>query len=196
MSGRCRTAVLISGRGSNMQSLVEAAKIHSYPAEISLVLSNRPDAAGLEFARQNGIDAIAVDHKAFADREAFDRQVDDTLGQHDIELVACAGFMRIFSKSFANRWRGRLINIHPALLPAYPGLNTHERALADGASEHGCTVHFVIPELDAGPTIAQAKVPVLPGDTSETLAARVLAAEHQLYPQALAKVASGEVVLD
>ena len=179
-----------------MQSLVEAAKALTYPAEISLVLSNRPDAVGLEFARQNGIDAVAVDHKAFANRESFDREVDGTLRQHNIELVACAGFMRIFSASFADKWRGRLINIHPALLPAYPGLHTHERALADGVSEHGCTVHFMIPELDAGPNIAQSTVPVQAGDTAETLAARVLAAEHQLYPQALAMVASGEVRLD
>lgn len=196
MTARRQTAVLISGRGSNMQTLVAAATAPDYPAEISLVLSNRPDAAGLEFARAHGIAAVAVDHKRFADRESFDEEVDRVLREHDIDLVACAGFMRIFSKSFVEKWLGRMINIHPALLPAYPGLNTHERALADGVSEHGCTVHFVIPELDAGPNIMQERVPVLAGDTPDTLAARVLEAEHKIYPKALASVASGEMHLN
>lgn len=196
MTSRRRTAVLISGRGSNMQALVSAAQAPDYPAEISLVLSNRPDAAGLEFARANGVAAAAIDHKAFPDRVSFDDEVDRVLRAHDIELIACAGFMRIFSTQFVERWLGRIINVHPALLPAYPGLETHERALADGVSEHGCTVHFVIPKLDAGPTIAQACVPVLEGDTADTLAARVLIAEHDLYPRALADVASGAARLD
>jgi len=196
MTGRRRTAVLISGRGSNMQALVAAAKAPDHPAEIALVVSNRPDAAGLDYACEQGIEAVAIDHKAFADRNSFEDALDTVLREHDIDLVACAGFMRILSATFVEKWLGRLLNIHPSLLPAYRGLDTHERALADGVTEHGCTVHFMVAELDAGPIIAQARVPVLAGDTAETLAARVLKAEHEIYPQALASVASGAAKLD
>jgi len=196
MTGRRRTAVLISGRGSNMQTLVAAAKAPDHPAEIVLVVSNRPDAAGLDYAREQGIEAVAVDHKAFANRASFEDALDTVFHEHDIDLIACAGFMRILSATFVEKWLGRLLNIHPSLLPAYRGLDTHERALADGVTEHGCTVHFMVAELDAGPIIAQARVPVLAGDTAETLAARVLKAEHEIYPQALASVASGAAKLD
>ena len=196
MTGRSRTAVLISGRGSNMQSLVAASKAADYPAEIVLVISNRPDAGGLAFARNQGIAAVAIDHKGFTDRAAFEDALDTVLRDHDIDLVACAGFMRILSPAFVEKWLGRILNIHPSLLPAYRGLNTHERALADGVSEHGCSVHFMVAELDAGPIIAQARVPVLEDDTVDTLAARVLAAEHEIYPKALASVASGDARLD
>mgnify|MGYP001825095480 CR=1 FL=1 len=196
MSKRCRTAVLISGRGSNMQSLVAASKAADYPAEIVLVISNRPDAGGLAFARNQGIAAVAIDHKEFTNRAAFEDALDTVLRDHDIDLVACAGFMRILSPAFVEKWLGRILNIHPSLLPAYRGLNTHERALADGVTEHGCSVHFMVAELDAGPIIAQARVPVLEDDTVDTLAARVLAAEHEIYPKALASVASGDARLD
>jgi phosphoribosylglycinamide formyltransferase 1 len=193
---RRRTAVLISGRGSNMQALLAAAQTPDYPAEIALVISNRPDAAGLTLASDAGVTAIAIDHKAFATRTEFDAELDRTLRRHDIELVACAGFMRILTAGFIDAWAGSIINIHPALLPLYKGLDTHGRALADGVRVHGCTVHYVVPEIDAGPIIAQAAVPVLSGDTAETLASRVLAAEHRLYPMALALVASGKARLE
>lgn len=196
MTERRRTAVLISGRGSNMQALVAAAKSPDYPADIVLVVSNRSDAAGLDYAREQSIEAVAVDHKAFADRAAFEDALGTVLREHDIDLIACAGFMRILSAAFVERWLGRLLNIHPSLLPAYRGLDTHERALADGVSEHGCTVHFMVAELDAGPIVVQARVPVLAGDDAATLAARVLTAEHEIYPQALASVASGDASLD
>jgi phosphoribosylglycinamide formyltransferase-1 len=188
--GRRRVAVLISGRGSNMMALVEAARAPDYPAEIALVLSNRPAAAGLAWARGQGIAAQAIDHKAYATRDAFDAALDATLTESRIELVACAGFMRLMTAPFVTRWGGRMINIHPSLLPLYPGLHTHARALADGVRIAGCTVHFVVPETDAGPIIAQGAVPVLDGDTPDTLADRILAIEHQIYPHALALVAS------
>src|SRR5262249_20641741 len=191
---KTRVAVLISGRGSNMTALIEAAKEASFPAEIALVLSNRPDAAGLAHARDEGIATVVVDHTIFGkDREAFERAVDAELTAHRIELVCLAGFMRILTPWLVRRWEGRLINIHPALLPAYKGLNTHERVLAAGERMHGATVHFVVPEMDAGPIIVQGRVPVHDGDTVDTLAARVLAEEHRLYPRALALIASGEV---
>src|ERR1041384_6215853 len=180
---RKRVAVLISGRGSNMAALIEAAKAADYPAEIALVLSNVGDAAGLARAREAGIATEVVDHKTFGkDREAFDRELDSTLEARRIDIVCLAGFLRVLSPWFAARWNGRLINIHPSLLPAFKGLHTHERALAAGAAQHGATVHFVVPELDSGPIIEQASVPVLPGDTPETLAARVLEVEHRIYP--------------
>jgi phosphoribosylglycinamide formyltransferase-1 len=191
---RKRVAVLISGRGSNMAALIEAAKAADYPAEIALVLSNVGDAAGLARAREAGIATEVVDHKTFGkDREAFDRELDSTLEARRIDIVCLAGFLRVLSPWFAARWNGRLINIHPSLLPAFKGLHTHERALAAGAAQHGATVHFVVPELDSGPIIEQASVPVLPGDTPETLAARVLEAEHRIYPIALKRVAEGRV---
>lgn len=196
MPARRRVGVLISGRGSNMVSLAQAAQAPDYPAEIALVLSNVPDAGGLARARDFGIATATVDHREFGkDREAFEHALDAVLTEHHVEFVALAGFMRIMTPWFVGRWQGRLINIHPSLLPAFKGTHTHRRALEAGVAEHGCSVHFVVPELDAGPVIAQAKVPVLPGDDEDGLAARVLAQEHLLYPQALADVASGRVAL-
>jgi phosphoribosylglycinamide formyltransferase-1 len=189
-----RVAVLISGRGSNMASLINAAKDDGYPAEIALVVSNRPDAAGLDHARARGISTAVVDHSVYGkDREAFERALQDVLVAHRIDLVCLAGFMRLLTPWFVGQWEGRMLNIHPALLPAFKGLHTHERALADGVKVHGATVHFVSAEMDSGPIILQAEVPVIDGDTPETLAARVLEAEHRIYPQALRKVAEGRV---
>jgi phosphoribosylglycinamide formyltransferase 1 len=189
-----RVAVLISGRGSNMTALIEAAKAGDYPAAIVLVVSNRPDAAGLERARAEGIATAVVDHRPFGDdREAFEHALDAELRRHRIDLVCLAGFMRLFTPSFVERWSGRMLNIHPALLPQFKGLHTHRRALAAGVREHGATVHFVVPEMDAGPIIAQDAVPVLEGDTEDSLAQRVLAVEHRLYPRALRLVAEGRV---
>jgi phosphoribosylglycinamide formyltransferase-1 len=185
-----RVAVLISGRGSNMASLIAAAKDDSYPAEIALVLSNRPDAPGLANAKRQGITTAVVDHTHYGkDREAFERALQDVLAAHRIDLVCLAGFMRLLTPWFVGQWQARMLNIHPALLPAFKGLHTHERALEAGVKTHGATVHFVSPEMDSGPIIAQAEVPVLPGDTPDTLAARVLEAEHRIYPQALRQVA-------
>jgi phosphoribosylglycinamide formyltransferase-1 len=186
---RKRVGVLISGRGSNMAALVEAARDPSYPAEIVCVVSNRPEAAGLDYARSHGIATHAIDHKTFASREAFDNALNDYLQAQHLDIIACAGFMRIMTPLLIAPWAGRMINIHPSLLPLYKGLHTHERALANGDKQHGCTVHYVSQELDGGPIIMQARVPVLPGDTPETLAARVLIEEHKLYPKALAQVA-------
>jgi phosphoribosylglycinamide formyltransferase 1 len=184
-----RVGVLISGRGSNMRALVEAGKAPDYPAEIVFVASNNPDAAGLNFAQGAGIATAIVNHKGFATREAFDAAMLAELASHDLDLVCCAGFMRIMTPVLITPWAGRMLNIHPSLLPLYKGLHTHARALADGAREHGASVHYVTPELDGGAVIAQARVPVLHGDTAETLAARVLAIEHALYVKALAMVA-------
>lgn len=193
---RRRAAILISGRGSNMAALIAAAQSPDYPAEIALVVANRPDAGGLERARGQGVATVCVDHRPFGrDREAFERAVDERLRVDQIELIALAGFMRILTPWFVRRWEGRLINIHPSLLPLFRGTHTHARALEAGVTEHGCSVHFVVPELDAGPVIAQARVPVLPGDDEGALAARVLEQELTLYPQALAEVASGRVAL-
>ncbi|KAA2235318.1 phosphoribosylglycinamide formyltransferase [Salinarimonas soli] len=191
-----RTAILISGRGSNMVSLIEAAAAPGFPAEIALILSNRPDAGGLARAAAAGLATATIDHKAYPDRESFERALDEALTQAGIELVCLAGFMRVLTPWFVERWTGRMLNIHPSLLPAFRGTHTHERALAEGVLIHGCTVHFVVPELDAGPIVAQAAVRVLPGDTPETLGARVLAQEHVLYPQALRMVAGGLVRLE
>jgi phosphoribosylglycinamide formyltransferase 1 len=189
-----RVAVLISGRGSNMTALIDAAKADDYPAAIVLVVSNRPDAAGLQRARAQAISTAIVDHRPFGDdRDAFEHALDAELHRHRIELICLAGFMRLFTKNFVERWSGRMLNIHPALLPQFKGLHTHRRALAAGVTEHGATVHFVVPEMDAGPIVAQQAVPALAGDTEESLAARVLAAEHRLYPQALRLVAEGRV---
>jgi phosphoribosylglycinamide formyltransferase-1 len=191
-----RVAILISGRGSNMASLIEAAQAADFPAEIALVLSNRPDAEGLERAKAAGIATLAIDHKAFPDRESFDRALDAALNEHDIAFVCLAGFMRVLTDGFVERWSGRMINIHPSLLPLYRGTQTHRRALGDGVLVHGCTVHFVVPELDAGPIIAQAVVPVVPGDTEQSLAARVILQEHRLYPQALRMICDGTAQLE
>jgi len=186
---RQRTAILISGRGTNMAALIAAARNPSYPAEIALIISNIPSAKGLEIAEAAGIKTVTISHKDYSDKLIFEEQILRALNEVKIELVCLAGFMRVLSASFISHFEGRILNIHPSLLPAYRGLDTHKRALADGVKEHGCTVHLVVPELDAGPIIAQVKVPVLEGDTKETLSARVLAAENSLYPDALAKVA-------
>jgi phosphoribosylglycinamide formyltransferase-1 len=190
---RKRVAILISGRGSNMMALIDAAKAPDYPAEIALVVSNVPDAPGIARAREAGIASEVVEHKAFGkDREAFDKAVHAALEAHRIDLVCLAGFLRVLTPWFVSQWNGRLVNIHPSLLPAFKGLDTHARALAAGAKTHGATVHFVVPELDSGPIIAQELVPVLPGDTAESLAARVLQAEYRIYPLALKRVVEGQ----
>jgi phosphoribosylglycinamide formyltransferase 1 len=192
---RKRVGILISGRGSNMVALIEAARASGYPAEVAVVISNRPEAPGLERARGAGVNALAIDHKGFATREEFDGAVERALQEAGADLVCHAGFMRIQSEGFAGRWLGRQLNIHPSLLPAFKGLRPQQQALDAGVRIAGCSVHFVTPELDAGPIIAQAAVPVLPDDTSETLAARILTAEHDLYPFALRLVAEGAAVL-
>ncbi|WP_018265269.1 phosphoribosylglycinamide formyltransferase [Methylosinus sp. LW4] len=193
MSRRQRTAILISGRGSNMDALIEAARAPDFPAEIALVVSNRPEAAGLAKAKAAGIAVAAVDHKIYAGREEFERSLQIVLETHRIEFLCLAGFMRLLTPWFIGQWRGRMLNIHPALLPSFRGLHTHERALADGVKIHGCTVHFVVPEMDEGPIVAQSAVAVLDSDTPDSLAARVLEQEHLLYPRALRLVASGAV---
>ena len=193
---RKRTAVLISGRGSNMRALIARARDPSYPAEIVLVLSSRPDAAGLAFAKENKIACAVADHKIYAGREEFERSMQLLLELHRVELICLAGFMRMLTPWFVGQWQGRLLNIHPALLPAYRGLNTHARALTDGVKIHGCTVHFVVPAMDEGPIIAQAAVAVLESDTPDSLAARVLLEEHMIYPAALACVARGDLRIE
>jgi len=193
---RKRVAVLISGRGSNMAALIEAAKAEDYPAEIALILSNRPDAGGLAHARAENIVTAVVDHKGHGkDRGAFERTLAAVIDEHRIDFICLAGFMRILTPWFVTRWEGRLINIHPALLPAFKGLDTHQRALAAASKTHGATVHFVVPEMDSGPIIVQGSVPVHDGDTAETLAARVLTVEHRIYPIALRLVAEGRARL-
>jgi phosphoribosylglycinamide formyltransferase 1 len=192
-----RVAVLISGRGSNMTALIEAAQAQDYPAEIVLVVSNRPDATGLAHARESGIAIALIDHRPFGDdREAFEHALDAELTAQRVDLVCLAGFMRLLTPWFVTRWSGRLLNVHPALLPEFKGLHTHRRALAAGVKQHGATVHFVVPETDAGPIIVQESVPVLEGDSEETLAARVLEVEHRIYPHALRLVAEGRVSFD
>jgi len=191
-----RVAILISGRGSNMAALVEAARAADYPAHVALVISNRPEAAGLERAAAAGVKTLVIDHKAYAAREAFDAAVEAALIAEGIELVCHAGFMRIQTPAFAARWLGRQLNIHPSLLPSFRGLHPHKQALMAGVRISGCTVHFVTPELDAGPIVAQAAVPVLASDTPEALADRILVAEHRLYPFALALVAAGRARLE
>ncbi|MCW5687308.1 MAG: phosphoribosylglycinamide formyltransferase [Pseudolabrys sp.] len=189
-----RVAVLISGRGSNMAALIEAARAPDYPAEIVLVLSNIADAGGLDTARHAGIETAVVDHKAFGkDRAAFDRAMQAVLLAHNIDLVCLAGFMRLLTPEFVGKWTERMLNIHPALLPAFKGLDTHQRALDAGATVHGATVHFVVPEMDAGPIIMQGAVVVRADDTEAALAARVLKVEHRIYPAALKLVAEDRV---
>jgi phosphoribosylglycinamide formyltransferase-1 len=192
---RRRVAILISGRGSNMAALVAAARDPGYPAEIALVLSNRADAPGLERAEQAGVETAVLDPKGFSSRSVFDKALDARLKAAGAEIVCLAGFMRLLTPEFVEAWRDRLINVHPSLLPLFPGLNTHASALAAGMKIHGCTVHFVRAEVDSGPIIAQAAVPVLLSDTPETLADRVLTAEHHIYPLALALVARGRTVV-
>ncbi|HXF53953.1 MAG TPA: phosphoribosylglycinamide formyltransferase [Hyphomicrobiaceae bacterium] len=188
---RKRVAVLISGRGSNMMALVEAAREPTYPADIVGVVSNRPEAAGLAWARAQGLPARAIDHRAHATREAFEAALGAALEEMQAELVCLAGFMRLLTGPFVEAWAGRMLNIHPSLLPAFPGLDTHARVLAAGVRISGCTVHFVVPEMDAGPIVAQAAVAVATDDTPDSLAARVLEAEHRLYPLALRLVSEG-----
>jgi phosphoribosylglycinamide formyltransferase 1 len=191
-----RVGILISGRGTNMVSLADAARKPDYPAEIVLVVSNRPNAPGIERAKALGLKTAVIDHKAFPSREAFDEAVEAVLLAERVELVCQAGFMRIQSAAFATRWLGKQLNIHPSLLPLFKGLHPHQQALDAGVRISGCTVHFVTPELDAGPIVAQAAVPVLAGDTVAALEARILLAEHQLYPHALHLVASGAATLN
>jgi phosphoribosylglycinamide formyltransferase 1 len=191
---RKRVAVLISGRGSNMTSLIGAAKAPSYPAEITLVISNRPQAAGLARAAAEGVPTMVIDHRPHGqDRAAFERLLQNALEEQRIELVCLGGFMRLFTPAFTEHWRGRMINIHPTLLPAFRGLDPHRQALDAGVKISGATVHFVVPDTDAGPIIAQAAVPVREDDSAETLAARVLAVEHRVYPLALKLLAEGRV---
>jgi phosphoribosylglycinamide formyltransferase-1 len=186
---RLKLAVLISGRGSNLQALIEACADPAYPAEISLVISNRADAAGLDRARRTGVATKVIPHRDYATRAEFDAAIDRALTEAGVELVCLAGFMRLLGEAFVLRWQDRLINIHPSLLPAFRGLDTHARALAAGVRFTGCTVHFVRTEMDDGPIIVQAVVPVLPGDDAERLAARVLEAEHRAYPLAVRLIA-------
>jgi phosphoribosylglycinamide formyltransferase-1 len=191
---RKRVAILISGRGSNMAALIDAARATDYPAEIALVVSNVLDAAGLALAANAGVTTAVLDHKPFGkDRAAFETALQNILDQHRIDLICLAGFMRLFTAEFVQRWSGRMLNIHPSLLPLFPGLDPHGQALRAGVKTSGATVHFVIPETDAGPIIALERVPVLADDTPGTLAARVLEAEHRLYPVALRRVIEGKI---
>jgi phosphoribosylglycinamide formyltransferase-1 len=193
MSKRKRVGVLISGRGSNLQALINACKKRDYPAEIVLVISNVPRAQGLLRAEAALIPALTIDHRDFPTREAFDAALDTALNEAGVELLCNAGFLRLHTADFVERWRDRHLNVHPSLLPAFRGLHSHERVIAAGCKISGCTIHFVRAEMDEGPIVAQAAVPVLASDTAETLATRVLEAEHHLYPHALALVASGAV---
>jgi len=186
---KLKVAVLISGRGSNLKALIDACAAPNYPAEIVLVMSNRADAGGLVFAKDADLKTAIAEHKDFASREAFDAAMQTHLDESGAQLICLAGFMRILSDGFVRAWQGRMINIHPSLLPAFKGTHVHERVLASGARTSGCTVHYVTAELDSGPQILQAEVPVMPHDTPESLAARVLEAEHVLYPLALRKIA-------
>ncbi|MBB2970430.1 phosphoribosylglycinamide formyltransferase [Mesorhizobium sp. RMAD-H1] len=191
-----RVAVLISGRGSNMTALIEACKDPAYPAEIVAVLSNKPDAAGLEVARSHGIETVAVPQKDYASRAAHEEAINAELARVAPDIICLAGYMRLMSADFVARWEGRMINIHPSLLPLFKGLDSHARVLESGMRVHGCTVHFVTAEMDGGPIIAQAVVPVEAGDTEDTLSARVLTVEHKLYPLALKLVAEGKVRME
>ena len=186
----CRVVVLLSGRGSNFRAIAEAG----LPVEIVAVISNRPQAAGLAWARERGLPAVALDHTEYVEREMFDTKLADEIERHQPDLVVLAGYMRILSPAFIARFEDRLLNIHPSLLPAFPGLKTHERALAEGVKIHGCTVHFVTAQLDHGPIVIQAAVPVRADDTPDTLSARVLAQEHRIYPQAVRWFAEGRLV--
>jgi len=188
--------ILISGRGSNMEALIAARDAGNLPVNIAAVISNRPDAKGLETAQRAGIEAHFIDHKAFAGREAFDGALAECIDGFSPDLVVLAGFMRILSEGFVRHYEGRLINIHPSLLPSFPGLHTHQRALEEGVRIHGCTVHFVTPALDHGPVIIQAAVPVLDDDTEATLAARILTQEHRIYPQAVRWFAEDKLRLE
>jgi phosphoribosylglycinamide formyltransferase-1 len=189
---RARVGVLISGRGSNMEALIRAAEAPDRPYEVALVLSNKPDAGGLNLARSLGVEAKAIDQREFGkDREAHERAIDAALREAGVEYVALAGYMRVLTPFLVSAWESRMVNIHPSLLPKYPGLDTHRRALEAGDLEAGCTVHLVTNDLDDGPILGQARVPILPGDDEAALESRVLAEEHRLYPAALAKLVSG-----
>lgn len=188
-----RVAVLISSRGSNMQSLVKASKAEDFPAEIVTVLSNNPEAAGLDFAKKHGIPTKVINHRDFDNREDFDAEISEYLTSQRVDLICLAGFMRLLTSDFVNKWRDRIINIHPSLLPAFKGLHVHERAIESGTRFTGCTVHYVRPEMDDGPIIAQAAVPILQEDTADTLAARILVEEHRIYPLALRLIAERKV---
>ena len=192
---KLKVGILISGRGSNMSALIEAAKAADYPAEIACVVSNVADAPGLRIAEAAGIATAAISHKGFPDRESFDRVVSAELEKHGVGLVALAGFMRIQSPWFPRHWQGRILNIHPSLLPAFPGLHVQQQAIDAGVRLSGCTVHFVTADLDAGPIIAQAAVPVLPGDNADILANRILRQEHRLYPLVVRWFAEGRISL-
>ena len=189
---RKRVGILISGRGSNMRALIKACQGDDYPAEIVTVISNRPNAAGLEYAQSENIQTVTIDHKQYASREPFEHALHRALRDADVELICNAGFMRLLTAEFVDEWHNRQLNIHPSLLPAFKGLHTHERAIQAGVKITGCTVHIVRTEMDSGPIIAQAAVSVTPDDTAQTLAARVLDTEHKLYPHALRLIASGE----
>ncbi|WP_236646572.1 phosphoribosylglycinamide formyltransferase [Aristophania vespae] len=181
-------AILISGRGSNMMALLEACAQPDYPARVALVLSNKPDAPGLDIARKFGIETSFVDHKSYGrDREAHERDINQILEKTGVKIVCLAGYMRVLTPYLVTKWSGRMLNIHPSLLPAFPGLHTHEAALKAGVKEHGCTIHLVTPGVDEGPILAQAKVPVFENDTADDLAQRVLVQEHRLYPETLAR---------
>lgn len=184
-----KLALFISGRGSNMLSIQKACEAPDFPAKINLVLSNRADAAGLDIAREKGLQTEVVNHKDYNSRVAFDEEVNKRLEKHDVDLIVLAGFMRILSPEFIKKWPERIINIHPSLLPAYKGLHPHQQALDDGAKESGCSVHYVTAELDGGPVIGQRRIPVLSSDTPDTLAARVLEQEHLLYPEVIRQIA-------
>jgi phosphoribosylglycinamide formyltransferase-1 len=190
-----RIVILISGRGSNMQAILKVAAAERWPAQIAAVISNQPTAAGLDVARAAGIASSAINHRDYPDREQFDAALAELIDQHSPDLIVLAGFMRILTPGFVNRYFGRLINIHPSLLPSFPGLHTHQQAIDAGVKVHGATVHFVTAELDHGPIIAQAAVPVLDDDTEDTLAERVLEQEHRIYPQAVFDLMSGELKL-
>jgi phosphoribosylglycinamide formyltransferase-1 len=194
-SGRRRLVILISGRGSNMQALVQACRQEDWPADISAVIASRPDAPGLQWARDAGIPTASVYHRDFAGREAFDAALADEIDRHEPDYVILAGFMRVLTPGFVQRYADRLVNIHPSLLPSFPGLHTHGQALATGVQVHGCTVHFVTALLDHGPIIAQACVPVLSGDTPDSLAERVLGMEHRVFPAVVRWLAEGRVSL-
>lgn len=193
---KLKLGVLISGRGSNLQALLDRCAKPDYPAEVAAAISNNPDALGLQRAEAAGAPTLVVDHRKFASREAFEAELDAALTDAGVELVCLAGFMRRLTPWFVERWRDRLINIHPSLLPAFRGLDTHKRALEAGLRITGCTVHFVRPELDDGPIVAQAAVPIAPDDTEETLTARVLAAEHRLYGMSVRLIAEGKVRIE
>lgn len=193
---KIRLVVLISGRGSNLQAILDQAASGVLPVEVAAVISNRPGVQGLERARQAGVPALELDHKNFADRPAFEAALIELIDRHRPDLVALAGFMRILTPGFTDHYRGRLLNIHPSLLPKFRGLHTHECAIAAGETEHGASIHFVTAELDGGPVIVQARVPVLPGDDPDALAARVLEQEHRLYPLAIRWLAEGRVRLE